>query len=266
MLDEVRIDTFVAAEPKRPRAIQNQSKLSRKASIVRPVSDRLFHDVNVSQAKGNPASIAVTPDADLSTKVQISGVTGIWSKRDGGSHVEYGDEQIIAVMEPPMQIEHRLQLAGLQEPTHDDETGLPELRRVTVLSRVRAAYEWFRYPAASYDQAAESVDHAIRDTQKGKIAWKKKSDTDFEGTWSIQWGTNSGLNHMYRLRVDRRGRITYRYISQAYGPGTAKSRDTVNVGNSRIGEPAQDCAIQDKLAVLLVTAQRAIVNSQKQIS
>jgi hypothetical protein len=216
------------------------------------------------QAKGNPASVAVTPDADLSTQVRISGVTGIWSKRDGGSHVEYGDGQMIAVMEPPIQIEHRLQLAGLSGPNHDDETTLPELRRTTVLSRVRAAYEWIKYPAASYEQAAESIDQAARETLKGNVTWGKKSDTGFEGVWSIEWDTTSGLEHVYRLKVDRSGRITYRYTSFAHAPG-ATTRSAVNVGSSPVGEAAHDRAIQEKLAALLVTAQRAIANSQKQI-
>jgi hypothetical protein len=224
----------------------------------------------VRQAQRNFASITVTPDADLSAQVQISGVSGIWSKRDGGSHIEYGDEQIIAVFESPIQIEHRLEMAGSAGPKHDDTTRLPVLRRTTLFSSVWAAYDWFRDPNSSYEVAAANIDQTLYETHDGYIEWRKISDTLYEGSQSVDGTNASGTEFTYRLKIGTDGHVTYRYSQFVDAGRVAAPRATVNVGKSTLGFARQGGAIQHKLGILLdavqiAAAQRAVAKTQKQI-
>jgi len=216
------------------------------------------------------ATITVTPDAEPGTPIQIANVIGVWSKKGGSSHVEFGDGQIIAVVDSPIRIERRLEKSGLRGPKYDDATRLPELKRATLLSRVKAVCEWFRYPASSFEAAAANIDQTVRDTLKGNVKWEQMSDTVYEGAWSTRGDNASGVTFNYRLEIESDEHISYQHSSVTYGCAMS-STTTVNAGQSSLGDAIKDRAIQEKLAVLmdvaeLDAAERTISNQLDQIS
>jgi hypothetical protein len=138
------------------------------------------------------------------------------------------------------------------------------LRRVTLGSVVRAAYEWFRYPPASYKAAAASVDEAVRDTFKGDIQWVKKSDTLYEGSQSSEAPMAGGRVRNYRLEVEPEGRLSYRNSNVVYGVGMYAHLEPVNVKESPLRDPAEDRWIQDRLSALSRLVESAIAPPQTQ--
>jgi hypothetical protein len=223
----------------------------------------------VRQAERNPANISVTPLADLSSEVQISGVSGVWSIADGGSHVEYGNGQLIAVFESPSEIRQRLEIAGGAEPAYDDVTPLPELRRTTLRTRVRALYAWLKDTNTLYKLAAPNIEQAMEDTLQEHINWQKDTDTLYEGSRSVKSLNSSGSEYTYRLTVEPDGRVTYHFLRVVWGAGMS-SRSTVNVGKSPYGDPRHDRSIQKKLGALMEAAQlhaarRGVAETQKHV-
>jgi hypothetical protein len=218
----------------------------------------------VSKAEPTPPpGITVTPESDLGTPVRISGVTGVWSKDDGGSHVEYGNGQILAVIEPPIQIEHRLQVAGMAGLEHNDEKAVRVIRHANVSSRVRAAYDWFRHPVTSYEKAIASIDRAIEDTDAGKIHWE-----NMNGVLYGSQSTNGVIRRQrtYRLEIAADGHFIYQYSNFVYTRVAAGTVKVINAGNIKVRDVMKDCAVQQKLSALLFAAQRAVTSRSNQIT
>ena len=177
--------------------------------------------------------------------------------------MEYGNGQMLAVIEPPIQIEHRLKLAGMLGLQHDDETTLPVLRHANVRSRVRAAYDWFRHPVTSYGKALVNIDQTLQDTVDGNINWEMMGD--------ILYGsrTINGLirqQRTYRLEIATDGHVIYQYSKFIHTPVMAANVNLINAGNSPVRDAMKDCAVQQKLSALLFAAQRAITSRPNQIT
>ena len=206
----------------------------------------------------------------MGSKVPISGVIGVWPQRGVGSHVEYGNGQLLSVLESPIQIEHHLRAAGLPSPKYGDATRLPEMRRTTLLSRVRAMFDWLSDSVASYEVAVPNIERAIADTHAGNIKWSETSDSIYEGVSSIQERGSAGSQQNYRIEVAPDGHISYEYSRVVHGAAPPAPRNTVSAGQLTLGDVGKDRAIQEKLkvledAALLDAVGRVASDAQNQI-